>query len=96
MLKPGGVLLVTSHGISKIGRHLDTDKWGEYWRITQAGARALFRDHFVGSSEVVGYGNVLSAISTLHGLAATELTKEELDHADRDYDVIVGIRAVKA
>jgi SAM-dependent methyltransferase len=95
MLKPGGVLLVTSHGISKIGRHLDTDKWGEYWRITQAGGRALFRDHFAGSSEVVGYGNVLSAISTLHGLAATELTKEELDHADRDYDVIVGIRAVK-
>jgi hypothetical protein len=96
MLKPGGVLLVTSHGISKIGRHLDRDHWGEYWHMTQAGARVLFRDHFAGTSEIVGYGNVLAAISTLHGLAATELTKEELDHADRDYDVIVGVRAVKS
>jgi len=95
MLKPGGVLLVTTHGISKIGRHLDTDHWAEYWHMTQEGARALFRNHFAGTSEIVGYGNVLAAISTLHGLAATELTKEELDHADRNYDVIVGIRAVK-
>ena len=95
MLKPGGVLLLTSHGISKIGRHLDTDHWGEYWRITQEGARALFRDHFAGTAEIVGYGNVLSAISTLHGLAATELTRSELDHADRNFDVIVGIRAVR-
>ena len=95
MLKPGGVLLVTTHGISKIGRHLDTDHWGEYWRMTQEGARALFRDHFQGTSEVVGYGNVLAAISTLHGLASSELSAQELDHADRNFDVIVGIRARK-
>ena len=96
MLRPGGVLLVTSHGISKIGRHVDTDHWGEYWRVTQEGARALFRDNFPGTIDVRGYGNVLTAMSALHGLAANELTERELDHADRDFDVIVGVRAVKA
>jgi SAM-dependent methyltransferase len=96
MLAPGGVLLLTSHGISKIGRHLGTDHWGEYWRITQEGARALFRENFRGTAEVAGCGNVLAAICALEGLASSELSPEELNHADRDFDVIVTVRAVKA
>lgn len=95
MLKPGGVLLVTSNGIIKTGRHLDTDGWGEYWHITQQAARSLFAENFDGDASVEGYGNVLSATCALHGLAASELTTEELDYADRDYDVIVAVRAVK-
>jgi hypothetical protein len=35
-------------------------------------------------------------MAALHGLAASELTPQELDHADRDYDVVVTVRAVKA
>ena len=42
ILKPGGVLLLTSHGISKIGRRLGRDGWGEYWRITTQSAERLF------------------------------------------------------
>ena len=34
ILKPGGVLLASSHGISKINRREDVDPWGEYWRFT--------------------------------------------------------------
>ena len=95
MLKPGGVLLLTTHGISKVGRHLDRDGWGEYWHLTQQAARSLFDDAFDGEATVEGFGNVLSATCALQGLAATELRPEELDYRDRDFDVIVGVRAVR-
>jgi len=96
MLKPGGVLLLTSSGIVRTGRHLDRDDWGEYWHLTQQGARSLFDENFEGRAEVEGYGNVLSAIASLEGLACAELTSEELEHRDRDFDVIVAVRAVKS
>lgn len=96
MLKPGGVLLLTTHGTSKVGRHLDTDGWAEYWHLTQEAARQLFARNFDGEIEVEGWGNVLSATCALHGLASEELTREELEYRDRDFDVIIGVRAVRA
>lgn len=95
MLKPGGVLLVTTHGTSKVGRHLDRDGWGEYWHLTSQAARTLFDDSFDGTADVTSYGNVLSAVAALHGLASEELTPAELDYRDRDYDVVIGVRAVR-
>lgn len=97
ILAPGGVLLLTSHGISRIGRRLGRDDWGEYWRITTQSAERLFAETFPGAEVSVGsYGNVLAAVCSLHGLAAEELTRAELDHRDPDYEVIVTVRAVKA
>lgn len=96
MLKPGGVLLLTTHGTSKVGRHLDTDGWAEYWHLTQQAVRTLLERNFDGTCEVEAYGNVLAATSALHGLAASELTPEELDYKDRDFDVIIGARCVRA
>lgn len=96
MLRPGGVLLVTTHGISKVGRYLDRDGWGEYWHLTRQGARTLFEECFPGAVEIQGFGNVLTAIAALHGLASDELTPEELESSDRDFDVIIGIRALRA
>jgi hypothetical protein len=90
------VLLLTSHGTSKIGRHLDTDGWAEYWHITAQAARNLFEENFDGEVEVDAYGNVLSAMCALHGLATEELTPEELDYKDRNFDVIVTVLAVRA
>ena len=96
ILKPGGVLLMTSHGISKVGRRLGRDKWGEYWRITTQSAERLFEQTFPESEISVDcYGNVLSAVCTLHGLASDELSKKELDHKDPDFEVIVTVRAKK-
>jgi SAM-dependent methyltransferase len=96
MLSPGGVLLLTTHGISKIGRHLDRDGWGEYWHLSAQAATSLFAADFDGEVEITPYGNVLTAISALHGLASSELRVEELDYRDRDFDVIVGVRAVRS
>ncbi len=96
ILKPGGVLLLTSHGISKIGRREGIDHWGEYWRLTAQSARRLFEESFSATNiEVKTYGNVLTAIAFLHGLGAEELRTEELDYFDPDYEVVITIRSIK-
>lgn len=96
ILKPGGVLLVTSHGISKIGRREGIDPWGEYWRLTAQSANRLFQEFFPSTNiKIEVYGNVLSAIASLHGLAVEELNQNELDYSDPDYEVLITIRAVK-
>lgn len=97
ILKPGGVLLLTSHGISKIGRRLGRDPWGEYWRITAQSAERLFADTFPGAHvDVSTYGNALTAICALHGVVSEEVSQAELDFNDPDFEVIVAVRAVKA
>lgn len=96
ILKPGGVLLLTSHGISKIGRRLGRDGWGEYWRLTTQSAEKLFTDTFPGADVQVGsYGNVLSSCCCLHGIASEEVAAEDLDYNDPDFEVIVTVRARK-
>ena len=91
ILKPGGVLLLTGSTISQ----LDT-LWDEYWRFTSLGARWLFEELFGRSQvEVTAFGNVLTAISFLHGLAAEELTAKELAFQDPQYELVVTVRAVK-
>jgi len=96
ILAPGGVLLMTSHGISKIGRRLGRDNWGEYWHITTQSAEKLFEETFPGAAVTVGaYGNVLSAICALHGIVSEEIDKRELDYRDPDFEVIITVRAVK-
>jgi hypothetical protein len=100
-LKPGGIVLATFSGISQISRY-DMDRWGEYWRVTTRAVQKLFEEEFyfiddvpLRDIQVESYGNVLSAISLLHGLAAEELTPEELDYIDPDYQVVVTVRGVK-
>jgi SAM-dependent methyltransferase len=93
VLRPGGVLLATLPGLTRTElRPEDAD--GDYWRFTGSTARRLFGDVFGADAvEVRQYGNILSAIAFLHGLAAGELTPEELDTHDPAYPVIVGVRA---
>jgi SAM-dependent methyltransferase len=94
ILKPGGILLATFPGISQISRY-DMDRWGEYWRFTTLSAQRIFGEVFAGNVTVKAYGNVLTAISFLHGLASEELRNEELNYRDRDYEVVITVRAVK-
>ncbi len=94
MLRPGGVLLATFAGISQISRY-DMDRWGDYWRFTDASARKLFAEHWpAGCFEVATHGNVLVASAYLYGLASDELRPEELSYHDPDYQVLITVRAV--
>lgn len=95
ILKPDGVVLVLVPGISQISR-FDMENWGDYWRLTSLSTRLLFEEVFHPSDVTIStYGNVLSATASLQGLISSELRREELDYHDRDYELLIGIRAVK-
>ena len=95
ILAPGGVLLATVPGITKISPPED-EEFGEWWHFTARSARRLAEQAFgEGAVEVEAFGNVLAASGFLYGLAASDLRAEELDARDRLYEVIVGVRAVK-
>lgn len=97
ILKPNGVILVTTHGTSKVCRFLGTDPWGEYWRFTGQSAKLAFEDSFgVGNVDVMTYGNVLAATAFLQGLAAEDISQKELDVHDPKFEVLVGVRATKS
>jgi SAM-dependent methyltransferase len=96
ILKPGGVVLATSHGLSPVARREGVDDWGEYWHFTSQGTKHLFRRHFRKDLvEVSTCGNVLTAIASLHGLAAKELDPAELAYNDPRFELLVMVRAVK-
>jgi SAM-dependent methyltransferase len=96
MLRPGGVLLVTAAGISQICRY-DMNHWGDYWRFTSLSMRVLLEREFEAQSiDVRSHGNVLAAVAFLHGLAQEDLTAQELERQDPDYEVIITARAVKS
>jgi hypothetical protein len=95
VLAPSGVLLGTVPGISQISRE-DRRDWGDWWRFTSDSARRLFAEAYGPENvEVEAHGNVLSAACFLYGLAAEELSEEELAHRDPDFDFLMTIRAVK-
>lgn len=96
ILKPGGVALITSAGIAKIGRRLGVDPWGEYWHFTAQSMQAMAEEFWQADGvRIHTYGNVMTACCFLQGLAAEELLPEHLDHQDEDFEVIVTARLRK-
>lgn len=96
ILKPGGVVLCTSHGMTRVARREGIDDWGEYWHFTSQSKRHLFRAHFTTENvEVSTVGNVFTCICNLHGLGAGEIDPAELDVHDPNYEMLVMVRAVK-
>ena len=95
ILKPGGVVLVTSPGIQKISRG-DMEMSGEYWRFTTLSLRRLFEEAFPRECvQVKPSGNVLAATAFLLGLAVEDLRRGDLEFQDPDFPVSIGLRAVK-
>jgi SAM-dependent methyltransferase len=94
LLRPGGVLLATLPAVSRVSRGAGVD--GDYWRFTAASCAALFGEVFGPERvEVRTYGNVLTAIAFLAGMAREELRPRELEACDPFFPVIVAARAVK-
>lgn len=97
MLKPCGVLLVTLPGIAQTTPKVMLSGAGaDWWRFTGQSAQRTFAEVFGAENIVVQtYGNVLTATAFLHGLVQEELTRDELEYHDPDYEVIIGIKATK-
>jgi ubiquinone/menaquinone biosynthesis C-methylase UbiE len=96
ILKPGGVLLATSSGINRICRREGIDPWGEYWRFTtQSIERLLARAFPPANVRTVPTATCSRRWQFLHGLAADELTADELDYDDPDFEVLIAVRAVR-
>lgn len=96
ILKPGGVVLCTSHGMTRVARREGVDDWGEYWHFTTQSKRRLFHAHFPRENvQVSTVGNVFTCICNLHGLGASEIDKSELDVHDPNFEMLVLVRAVK-
>jgi SAM-dependent methyltransferase len=96
MLRPGGVLLATVPGITRIARAAD-GSWEDQWRLTSASARRLFGEVFGAERvQVDWHGNTLAAIAFLAGLASQDLRREELDARHPDFEMVITVRAVRA
>lgn len=93
ILRPGGVLLATLPAVSRIDRALEER---DCWRFTSVSCSRLFGDAF-GAEQVVvrSYGNVLTAIAFLTGMAREELSVGELEAHDAYFPVTFAVRAVK-
>jgi glycosyltransferase involved in cell wall biosynthesis len=96
ILKPGGTLLLTVPGtISQVA----SDQWRSSWRwgFTALSLRETLQESFgEGSTTIVEYGNVLSSVAFLMGLAARELQPAQLDARDELYPLLVCARVTKA
>jgi ubiquinone/menaquinone biosynthesis C-methylase UbiE len=95
VLKPGGVVLVTVPATSRIAPRYGLTS--DFWRFTPASTNRLFGEVFGAENVLVrSYGNVLTSIAFLSGLAREELTQNELDVLDEYFPLIVAVRASKA
>jgi SAM-dependent methyltransferase len=95
ILAPGGVLLATVPGLTKISPIEDAE-FGEWWHYTGRSARRLAEETFGERNvEVETFGNVLTAAGFLYGLAASDLEPVELGAHDPLYEVVIGLRALK-
>ena len=95
LLNKGGTALITLAGLCQIS-HYDMDRWGDYWRFTNRSAEKIFGAVFGSENIIVKiYGNVLTAVALIQGISAEELSDHELDFLDKDYQIIITVKAIK-
>jgi SAM-dependent methyltransferase len=95
VLKPDGVLLATVPGVTRTSESEYPSSW--FWSFTRTSTARMFGEVFGHAAVGVRtYGNVLAAACFLYGLAAEELSLEQLGADDPDFPVVVAVRAVKS
>ncbi|MBC7890468.1 MAG: glycosyltransferase [Ferruginibacter sp.] len=94
ILKPGGVLLLTSPGITPVDHGEWKSTW--YWSFTDSALKRVVTEAFpAGEVEIATFGNVYVATAFLYGMGVTEVSQERLDHHDPHFQVIITVKAVK-
>ena len=88
-LRPGGVLLATSPGITQIRPE---DVFPDHWHFTAHGLRSLAEQVF-SDVQVAAHGNVRAAAAFLYGMAEAEIDPEVLQVDDPAYELVITLRA---
>jgi hypothetical protein len=84
---PGGALLLTSPAIARLDPVYTAD---DRWHLTPAGLEALIARSCPGADYAVeSYGNPVTAIAFLQGIAVEELRPEELDARHPLFPIVV-------
>ncbi len=90
-LKPGGTMLVTAACMCRYSPHPE-----DFWRLTDRSLARLITDNTdCEDFEVEAHGNLMTSMSFLMGIASGELTREELDHMDFRFPIVVCARLRK-
>lgn len=91
-LRPGGVALITTPGITPARPGPDY-RW--YWSLTEDSLSALLGEAFDPAGvSVQSFGNLFAATAFLHGAALEEVATRKLDLTDPAFPVTVAARAV--
>lgn len=93
-LAPGGVLLVSVPTLAPV---TDDDLGPDRWRVTAAGLEEVLMQACPGAeSKIMTFGNPVSAVAVMAGLAAEDLSAAELDAHDPRFVVVVAARVQRA
>lgn len=93
-LRPGGVCLATVPLVSRLDAAVPPG--GEYWRLTGAACARLFGERFgTVNVQVAECGNLRAGSAFLLGLAAEELSEQELAASDPYFPILTTVRAVR-
>jgi SAM-dependent methyltransferase len=91
VVRPGGVVLATTAGFVPLMGDVP-----DYWRMSAVGWREVSARVWPQCEvQIRAYGNCLAAAASMMGLAAEELTVEELDALDERYPVVVALACQK-
>jgi SAM-dependent methyltransferase len=94
ILKTNGTLLITLPSVSRIDPL--TGVAGDFWRFTEASAKYLFEKVFDKKKlEIDSWGNVYACSNFLYGFSWHELSKKDLDFRDKNFPLIITIKATK-
>jgi hypothetical protein len=87
IVRPGGAILATVPVFVPLTPDVE-----DYWHASADGWRIILDRVWVGCETIVeSHGNCLAAAAAMYGVAAEELTHEELGVADRRYPVLVTV-----
>ena len=95
ILRPGGALLLTCPGITRIQTSGKESSW--YRSFFPLAVQVLLEKEFEPSGvSVTAYGNVFAATCFLWGVAAEEIERSELEYRDPNYPLLIAAHARRA
>ncbi|MEJ5961886.1 glycosyltransferase [Pedobacter immunditicola] len=94
ILKPDGVLLLTTPGITPIDHETWESTW--YWSFTDKALTRLISETFPGDiAKIESFGNVFIASAFLYGMGVNEVAVDQLNFHDPHFQVTVTAKVIK-